>query len=65
MAITDDTGTFARLTRRLAYHYAELRSLLIEHADQLARDIDDSTEANDKALAVGPAGTAATARLPM
>jgi hypothetical protein len=45
-------------------HYTELRSLLIEHADQLARDIDDSTEATDKALAVGLAGTAVTARLP-
>ena len=45
-------------------HYTELRSLLIEHADQLARDIDDSTEATDKALAVGLAGTAVTTRLP-
>ena len=42
-------------------HYTELRSLLIEHADQLARDIDD---ARDKGLTAGLAGTAVTARLP-
>lgn len=38
-------------------HYAELRRLLIEHADQLARDTDDRTEATDEALVDGRAGT--------
>ena len=40
------------LWHKLAYpgrfvHYTELRKLLIEHGDRLARDIDGSTEADD------------------
>jgi len=41
-------NTWGKLTSpgRLV-HYAELRSLLIEYSDRLARDIDNGTDAND------------------
>jgi hypothetical protein len=46
------TGHRANTWHKLAspgpiVHYAELQNLLIEHSDRLARDIDNSTEAND------------------
>ncbi len=67
----DWTGRRASTWHKIALpgrivHYAELRNLLIKHSDQLARDIDNSTEANDHGARrrLGE-NTAATESLPM